>query len=276
MAANALFDRNLYVERVARVTGRNVLSDFIAPDLADRLSIVTRDFASTLMIAPDPEPMATVLGSWGRAGEITAMPPPVSDDLRLVPESYDCVLDVLDLHVVNDVPGRLAQVRRALRPDGMFLGCLFAGNTLGELRQSWLAAETNLVGGVTPRVAPMIELRELGALLQRADFALPVADLDRTVVRYKDALALMAEIRGLGLANSLLARSCNFVARRVLASVVNHYHEHFADADGRIRATVEVAWLTGWAPHESQPKPLKPGSAQVRLADALKVRERKL
>jgi SAM-dependent methyltransferase len=201
---------------------------------------------------------------------------PEGDDLGLGPESFDAVLDILDLHAVDDVPGRLAQIRRALRPDGLFLGCLFAGATLGELRQAWLAAELEMTGGATPRVAPMIDVRELGALLQRAGFALPVADVDRFTVRYDDALALMREIAGLGMSNVLAARSRRPVTRGLLAAAARHYQANFADPDGRIRATVEIAWATGWAPHESQPRPLKPGSAAARLADALGVREEKL
>jgi hypothetical protein len=167
-------------------------------------------------------------------------------------------------------------MRRALRPDGLFLACLLAGDSLTELRQSWLAAEVLTTGGVSPRVAPMIGMQELGALLQRAGFALPVADLDRTIVRYADAVSLIHEIRALGYSNPLAGRSRKPVTRGLLGAAVNAYHGNFADADGRIRATLEVAWLTGWAPHESQQQPLKPGSAKARLADALRVPEQKL
>ena len=183
---------------------------------------------------------------------------------------------MFDLQTFNDVPGALIQMRRALKPDGLLLACLFAGDTLTELRQSWLAAETVVAGGVSPRVAPMIDMRELGGLLQRAGLALPVADLDRTIVRYADAIGLIHEIRELGLSNNLHGRSRKPVTRGLLGAAVNTYQNNFADADGRVRATVEVAWLTGWAPHESQQQPLKPGSAKARLADALKVDEKKL
>ncbi|HUR42782.1 MAG TPA: methyltransferase domain-containing protein, partial [Aestuariivirga sp.] len=196
-----------------------------------------------------------------------------SDDLALPPEHFEAIFNILDLHVVNDVPGQLSQMQRALKPDGLFLACLFAGETLGELRQSWLAAEAQLTSGASPRVAPMIGLRELGQLLQRAGFALPVADLDRTIVRYPDAISLIHEIHSLGMSNNLIGRSRSPVSRRLLGASAAHYHQHFADADGRVRATLELAWLTGWAPHESQPQPLKPGSAKTRLADALKVPE---
>jgi SAM-dependent methyltransferase len=278
MAEDLLFDRRLYMARISRALaqGPDILAATIAAELTDRLALVNRSFNKALVIAPDPTRMAAVVEASGQARAVMARSPGTTDDLSLIPESFDCIVNVLDLHAVNDVPGQLAQMRRALRPDGLFLACLFAGNTLDELRQSWLAAEAAVTGGVTPRVAPMIDVRELGALLQRAGFALPVADLDRTIVRYGDAIALIHEIRSLGLSNVLVGRSRNFVPRRLLGSVVQHYHDRFADADGRIRATLEVAWITGWAPHESQPKPLKPGSARARLANALKVEERKL
>ena len=164
----------------------------------------------------------------------------------------------------------------SIRNDGLFIGALLGGASLTELRQSWLAAEAAVSGGVSPRVAPMIDVRELGGLLQRAGLALPVADLDRTMVRYADAVALIHEIRELGLSNNLVGRSRTPVSRRLMGAAINHYQQHFADPDGRVRATVEVAWITGWAPHESQQQPLKPGSAKARLADALKVEEKKL
>jgi SAM-dependent methyltransferase len=273
-----VFDRALAAERLRRKRGAepNVLTRTIAEELAERLAFISRGFGRVLVIAAEPEAIVARLMETGQVKEAVALIAPAVEDLGLAPESFEAVFSVLDLQSANDVPGLLIQMRRALRPDGLFLACLFAGDTLSELRQSWLAAETLMVGGVSPRVAPMIDVRELGGLLQRAGFALPVADLDRTMVRYADAVALIHEIRELGLSNALADRSRMLVTRGLLGAAVNAYHSNFADADGRIRATLDIAWLTGWAPHESQPQPLKPGSAKARLADALKVKEEKL
>ena len=273
-----VFDRALAAERRRRKRKPepNVLTRTIAEELAERLSFVTRTFERVLVIAAEPDAIAARLMETGQVKEVVALESPAAEDLGLAPEGFDAVFSVLDLQSANDVPGLLVQMRRALKPDGLLLACLFAGDTLAELRQSWLAAETLMAGGVSPRVAPMIDMRELGGLLQRAGFALPVADLDRTLVRYADAVALIHEIRELGLSNALADRSRKPVTRGLLGAAVNAYHSNFADADGRVRATLDVAWLTGWAPHESQQQPLKPGSAKLRLADALKVKEEKL
>jgi SAM-dependent methyltransferase len=270
-AIPALFDRALYVRRLARArtAGPDILNRTLAAELAERASLVTRQFRQALVIAPDPEAVAAALQATGRITVSRAQTPSAGDDLALGAESFDAIFHAADLHAVNDVPGTLAQLRRALKPDGLLLACLFAGETLTELRQSFLAADLATTGGATPRVAPMIGVRELGALLQRAGFALPVADLDRTIVRYADAIALIHELSALGMSNMLSDRSRRPMSRRSLAAAASHYHSHFADADGRIRATLELAWATAWAPHESQPKPLKPGSARMRLADAL-------
>jgi SAM-dependent methyltransferase len=274
----ALFDRALAAERRRRKSKPepNILTRTIAEELAERLSLVNRRFENGCLIAAEPQAIAERLLATGQVAAIEARHPSVSDDLGLAPGHHDLLISVLDLQGVNDVPGVLIQMRRALKPDGLLLACLFAGDTLTELRQSWLAAEAEVTGGASPRVAPMIDIRELGGLLQRAGLALPVADLDRTIVRYGDAISLIHELRELGLSNNLDGRARKPVSRRLLGAAVNHYHQHFADADGRVRATVELAWITGWAPHESQQQPLKPGSAKARLADALKVDEQKL
>jgi SAM-dependent methyltransferase len=273
-----IFDRALYVDRVkrARLNGPDILSQTIATELADRLAIMTRRFDNVCIIAPDPRAIADAVRKTGRTGAIRTLDVSPGDDLEIETQIFDAVFSILDLHAVNDVPGQLLQMHRALKPDGLFLGCLFAGDTLGELRQSWLAAEVRLRGGASPRVAPMIGLRDLGALLQRAGFALPVADLDRTIVRYADAISLIHEIRQLGMSNNLVARSRSPVTPSLLGAAAAHYHDHFADADGRVRATLEVAWLTGWSPHASQQKPLTPGTARMRLADALRIPESRL
>lgn len=273
-----LFDRALGAARAnrKRKADPNILTRTIAEELADRLAFVNRRFERALVIAQEPEAIAARLKETGQVKELETRQPSAGDELALPQERYDALFSMLDLQTFNDVPGALIQMRRALKPDGLLLACLFAGETLNELRQSWLAAESAVTGGVTPRVAPMIDVRELGALLQRAGLALPVADIDRTMVRYADAVALIHEIRELGFSNSLTGRSRVAVSRRLLGAAVTHYQRNYSDPDGRIRATVDVAWITGWAPHESQQQPLKPGSAKARLADALRVEEKKV
>ena len=273
-----VFDRKLYAERLrrSRKAEPNILTRTIAEELAERLDLITRSFERAAVIAAEPEAIAQRLRETGKVKDVMAIESPADEILELAPQSLDAIFSVLDLQSANDVPGLLIQMRRALKPDGLLLACLFAGDTLTELRQSWLAAEAEVNGGATPRVAPMIGMRELGGLLQRAGLALPVADLDRTTVRYADAIALIHEISELGQSNILIGRSRRFVSRKLLGAAIGHYHENFADADSRIRATLDVAWLTAWSPHESQQQPLKPGSAKMRLADALKVPETKL
>jgi hypothetical protein len=180
------------------------------------------------------------------------------------------------LHWANDPVGQLVQCRRALQPDGWFIGLLFGGQTLFELRACLAQAEAEVTGGLSPRILPMGEIRELGALLQRAGFALPVADAFTTKIRYRDAFHLMHDLRAMGEGNALMQRLRKPTRRAVLARAAELYHQGFSNDDGRIEATFEIVVLTGWAPHENQPKPLRPGSAKTRLADALAVPERKL
>ena len=187
--------------------------------------------------------------------------------------SLDLVVSALALQFVNDLPGTLIQIRRALKPDGLLLAALIGGDSLTELRAAFAAAEAEVEGGVSPRVAPFADLRDLGALLQRAGFALPVTDVDRVTVRYASPLALMHDLRRMGAANALVERRRAPLRRATLRRMLEIYAERFADADGRIRATFEIVWLSGWAPHESQQQPLAPGSAKTRLADALRTRE---
>ncbi len=273
-----LFDRALYLSRLARTkTSRpEILATSIATELAERLEPIARVFSTACLIASDAEPVAKALLASGKVKNLKIIAPSASETLPLEPETYDAIFNVFDLHLVNDVPGALIQLRRALKPDGLFMACLFASQTLTELRQSWLEAEEIITGGVSPRVIPMIDVRELGGLLQRADLALPVVDLDRTIVRYPDPIALIHEIRALGFSNPMAGRSRKPVSRNLLGEAISIYQQKFSDADGRVRATIEVAWATAWAPHESQQKPLQPGSAKFRLADALKVPETKL
>jgi SAM-dependent methyltransferase len=187
--------------------------------------------------------------------------------------SLDLVVSALTLQFVNDLPGALIQIRRALKPDGLFLAALIGGDSLTELRAAFAQAESEVEGGVSPRVAPFADLRDLGALLQRAGFALPVTDIDRVTVRYPSPLALMHDLRRMGATNVLTERRRKPSRRATLQRLFEIYAERFADADGRIRATFEIVWLSGWAPHESQQQPLKPGSAKMRLADALRTAE---
>ena len=276
--AENIFDRDLYLARLQRSKPcrPDILSNSIAAELAERLDPITREFNHACLIAVDPEPIAAAIRASGKVKNLEVLEPAAAEILPLTANAFDAIFDILDLHLVNDVPGRLIQLRRALVPDGLFMACLFAGQTLNELRQSWLEAEDLVTGGVSPRVAPMIDVRELGGLLQRAELALPVVDLDRTIVRYPDAIALIHEIRSLGLSNVMTGRSRTPVTRNLLGEAISIYQQKFSDDDGRIHATIEVAWATAWSPHESQQKPLKPGSAKFRLADALKVPETKL
>ena len=273
-----IFNRELYLARLARTKSirPGILGETIATELAERLEPITREFKRACLVSPDPEPIAAAIRASGKVSNLEIIEPKASQILPLKAGDFDAVFDILDLHLVNDVPGRLIQLRRALVPDGLFMACLFAGQTLMELRQSWLEAEELITGGVSPRVVPMVDLREMGGLLQRAGLALPVVDLDRTIVRYPDAIALIHEIRSLGLSNPMMGRARKPVTRNLLGEAVSIYQQKHCDDDGRIRATIEVAWATAWSPHESQQKPLKPGSAKFRLADALKVPETKL
>jgi SAM-dependent methyltransferase len=274
----ALFDRELYLARLARTkaTRPDILSTSIAAELGERLEPISRVFENACLIASDAEPIAQALLASGKVRNLKIVAPSASETLPLEPETYDAIFSIFDLHLVNDVPGALIQLRRALVPDGLLMACLFASQTLTELRQAWLEAEEMVTGGVSPRIIPMIDVRELGGLLQRAELALPVVDLDRTIVRYPNPIALIQEIRLLGLSNPMTGRSRKPVTRNLFGEAISIYQQKFSDDDGRVRATLEVAWATAWAPHESQQKPLKPGSAKFRLADALKVPETKL
>lgn len=259
-------------QRAERIGAATFLRDRVSEDLGERLSAVLREFPFAIDLGTPGGRLADQhIARVGELKHVDLLDAP-GEALGLAPESLDLALSLLALHLVNDLPGVMAQVRRALKPDGLFLVALLGGDTLTELRQSFAAAEAEVEGGVSPRVAPFADLRDLGALLQRAGFALPVADVDRIVVRYDNAFALMQDLRRMGATNVLIERRRTFSRRSTLLRMAQIYDERFADADGRIRATFDVVWLSGWAPHESQQKPLKPGSAQMRLADAIKGR----
>ncbi len=260
-----------------------------AEDLADRLELVLRDFATGLLIADHPVDAGAIINRAGRIGTLigahtydglAAENPPqlVCDDetLPFADGSLDCLVLLLTVHTANDVPGVLAQAARALRPDGLLLAALLGGATLSELREAWLAAESRITGGASPRVAPFADIRDMGGLLQRAGLALPVTDVDRITVTYPNALALMHELKALGWSNPLAGRSRRPVTRRLLAAAAAEYENRFANEQGRVPATFEIIYLTGWSPHDSQPKPLRPGSARTRIADALSTEEHSL
>jgi SAM-dependent methyltransferase len=192
------------------------------------------------------------------------------DRIPLQPESIDLAVSLLSLQEANDLPGALIQIRRALRPDGLFLGAIAGGGTLAELRESLLAAETEVYGGASPRVAPFTDVRDAGALLQRAGFALPVTDVEPVTVRYANMFGLIEDLRAMGASNALLARARRPGSRRLFARAAEIYAERFSDPDGRVRATFAIVWMSGWAPHASQQKPLEPGSAEVSLTKVLR------
>jgi len=271
-AAPVLFDRALLKQRQdrARKSGPvSFLFDRVAEDFGDRLQAVMRNFADVADVATSGEllrgPIADRFKSVTRVDLAAG-----SENLALAPESLDLAISALAFQFVNDLPGVLAQIRRALRPDGLLLAAMIGGDTLTELRQSFAAAEAECEGGVSPRVAPFADLRDIGGLLQRAGFALPVTDVDRVVVRYANAFALMADLRRMGATNVLMERRRTPTRRATMLRMAEIYAGRFADPDGRIRATFDVIWLSGWAPHESQPKPLRPGSATASLEEAVK------
>ncbi|HLX14573.1 MAG TPA: methyltransferase domain-containing protein [Bradyrhizobium sp.] len=273
IAAPILFDRVLLrarQNRARRAGPATFLLDRVAQDMAERLHAVLRDFKNGADVGTAGDQIGRLLAA--RLNQLTRvdLPEQDSEPLPLRAESLDLVVSALALQFVNDLPGVLSQIRRALRPDGLLLAAMIGGDTLTELRHSFAAAEAELEGGVSPRVAPFADLRDLGSLLQRAGLALPVTDVDRIVVRYDSAFALMADLRRMGATNVLVERRRTPTRRATMLRMAQIYSERFADADGRIRATFDVIWLSGWAPHESQQKPLKPGSAEVGLAEAVR------
>jgi len=249
-----------YRDRAARDPALFLQQD-AAGEIQERLGEVNRRFTQPAVITPFADlwqaqmPKARIIAD--------------DDVLDLAPGAHDLVIHALCLHWANDPVGQLVQCRRALRPDGLFLGVLFGGQTLAELRACLAEAEAAVTGGLSPRVLPMAEIRDLGGLLQRAGFALPVADSTIRTVTYADAGRLMADLRAMGEANALAQRLRRPTGRQIFSRAAARYATGFPAPEGRIRATFEMIFLTGWAPHESQPRPLRPGSAARRLADAL-------
>lgn len=252
-----------------------------AEDLVERLEAIPREFSRALALGGGGAFSRALAGSSAKtrigtvveadlaAGDIIADP----EHLPFGDAAFDLVTSPLALHTVNDLPGALIQIRRALKPDGLMLAALFGGETLNELRLSLIEAESEITGGAAMRVAPFADLQDIAGLLQRAGFALPAADRDLVVVRYADPMRLLADLRAMGETAALSERSPRNLSRRILARAFEIYRQRFADPDGRVRATFEILTATGWAPHESQQKPLRPGSAKARLADALQTKE---
>ena len=250
--------------------GDRFLERAAAEGAGDRLSAVTRHFARGLWIGDTlPAEIAPYAQDWISA-DFDA------NEVLVADGPFDLVVSLHSLQWINDLPGALVQIRRLLNPDGLFVGALLGGGTLNELRDAFAHGESATRGGVSPRVSPFADVRDLGSLLQRAGFALPVSDVERLVVRYRDFSGLVRDLRSHGLTNAMAERSRAPLRRDTLAALLAHYAGHHADADGKLRATFETLYLTGWAPHESQQKPLSPGSAKARLAEALGTEERSL
>lgn len=288
-----LFDAALLATRRDRADrcGFDAGGDFIHREVAelisDRLAEVTREFSDALIIGSGGGMHAKSIagrvpavrqiewsGARARQAGIDAVP--FSDTLPVEPESHDLIISALELHWANDPVGQLIQMRRALRPDGLLVAAMFGGLTLIELRDSLSRAEVEITGGLSPRIAPMAEIRDLGGLLQRTGFAMPVADSERLHVTYPDAAALMRDLRSMGETNILTDRRRVGLTRSILARTSEIYAKEYPADGDRIRATFEIIFLTGWAPAPDQPVALRPGSAKIRLADALEVPEHTL
>lgn len=276
-----IFDRALLrsrQQRAQRLGAETFLLDHVVEDFAERISLVKRDFKRAADVGTPTSALRDVLLRRKLVQNISADHMPDAGTggaewLSFGDDPLDLAVSALSLHFVNDLPGALIQIRRALKPDGLFLAAMLGGETLTELRQSFAAAQSEIEGGVSPHVAPFADLRDLGALLQRAGFALPVADADKLTVRYDSVFSLMRDLRRMGATNIMVERARKSLRRATLLRMAEIYREQFSDANGRLRATFEIVWLSGWSPHESQQQPLRPGSAKARLADALNTRE---
>ncbi|MEY4091464.1 MAG: hypothetical protein RLZZ496_646 [Pseudomonadota bacterium] len=288
--APCLFDQSLLRTRLRRAVNKGA-ADFllhrVADDLEIRLQALARSFDTVADIGTPGPHAAERLRASQRFTHIFRQAPIIetvgqgdwvslvgeTDLVSFAPQSLDAALSLLALHTVDDLPGFLAQIKRALKADGLFMACLLGGQTLHELRDSFAKAEIECEGGLSPRVSPFAELRDLGQLLQRAGFALPVIDTETITVRYATPLALLNDLRNMGATNALIERRKSPLRRKTLFRALELYAENYSDSDGRIRATFECLWVSGWTPHSSQQKPLQPGSAKARLADALKTSE---
>jgi len=292
MANIEIFDRKLLAVRRKRalinaVPGADFLLKCVAEDMGDRLAATQRRFETALDLGGHSGRIGAMLAEAANVDTVVRgdlfLPDPnlpvpnlVLDDtvLPFAPGSLDLVVSALSLHHANDLPGALIQIRRALKPDGLFLATLLGADSLQELRDVLMQAELEVTGGAAPRVAPFADTRDLGALLQRAGFSLPVTDVDRLTVRYDTMFDLMRDLRAMGATSVLRERSRKPLPRRVFLRAAELYADQFSDPDGRIRASFNIVSLSGWAPHESQQKPLRPGSAKHSLAEALGTKER--
>ena len=278
-----IFDRAQIARQRARTLrspdGHDFLLRWTMNQIADRLDVVKRDFPLAVQIGargPSLPPDAYGIQKTIRTDVTAALHPDVvceDDFFPFAPSSLDLVTSVLSLHTVNDLPGALLQIRRALKPDGLFAAAILGGETLHELRQCLMEAELEISGGMSPRVAPFADKQQTGGLLQRAGFSLPVVDSEIVTVTYDSIFKLMADLRHMGEGNAIADRKTSFTPAALFVRAGELYTQRFADPDGRIRATFEVIFLLGWAPHESQQKPLKPGSATTRLATFLNTDE---
>ncbi|NNJ76623.1 MAG: SAM-dependent methyltransferase [Anderseniella sp.] len=281
-----LFDQTTLLRNLTRAAANGNLPGFLddvaTTELIDRFETISRKFSNVAIISHDASRIADAVRSrLSGDGAITDISILAGDRVfldnpNLPAEAFDCIFACPGLEWANDLPGSLSRLRQALRPDGVLLAAMLGGESLHELRASWLQAETMMTGGASPRVAPFCDVRDAGGLLQRAGFALPVVDTDRLKVRYDNGLALMKDLKALGLSNSMAERRRSLVTPGLMAMACAHYDQNFSDPDNRVRATFQMIYLTGWSPHESQPRPLRPGSAKTRLADALRVDEKKL
>ena len=280
-----IFDSRRRAAKLARNIDAFAAADFLhvraAENAVNSLDVILRDFSDVVDLSARPGPFARLLadsaaaarvGAVAVAGDGAARAAPGAAPLPFPEQSQDLIVSLMSLHWANDLPGALMQIKRALRPDGLFLGTLLGAGTLKELRAVLTEAELEVRGGAQARVSPFADGFDGAALLQRAGFALPVADVDRLTVRYSDLYALIRDLRAMGETNALTG-PIRPISRGMLARAAEIYAERFAEPDGRLPATFEIIHLAGWAPHESQQKPLPRGSAKVRLADALGVRE---
>ena len=282
-----IFDRALRQQHLRRAYPHFNKADFLlrrmAQDMNERLLDVNRKFEKALIVTPHESVLDDITALTDKIQHVEiALSTPLDDRFldeenpQLQKANYDLILSLNGLHCVNDLPGSLIQYHLALQPDGLFLSSFPGGETLTELRQSFMQAETETTGGVSPRIHPFADLQDMAALMQRAGFALPVVDYDRVTVRYEHALALLKDLRHMGETNCLKDRHRQPLKRQTLMRMAEIYQQSHQHDDGKIPATFDLIYLSGWAPHESQQKPLRPGSAKMRLADALGVEEKKI
>jgi len=280
-----IFDRHLLRARQRRAVAlgpATFLLDRVVEETTDRLAVVLRTFDRAADLDTPTDAMRDALIGSGKVAALERASIVSKAGLEVMAGessqpfadgSLDLVVSGLALQFVNDLPGALIQIRRALKADGLLLAAMIGGDSLSELREAFAQAESEVEGGLSPRVLPFADIRDLGSLLQRAGFALPVVDSDRIIVRYDSPIVLMRDLRAMGATNILIERRRSPLRRATLRRMIEIYAERFSDGDGRLRATFEIVWLSGWTPHESQQKPLRPGSATRRLADALGTKE---